>query len=173
MLKKAIHKLKKSKINKVNSDNVIDLEDTLDLTCEVNLNTTCILPNDYCPDIHKRLVYYKRLAKANTSDAIDEVYQDIINSFGLPPIVAKNLVQTHYLRIKALKVGIQIINATDKQISIAFITNPPLQPIQIVNTMQILKTCKMSSNKLTWTIQSIGAQDKIQRANFILDQLTK
>ena len=39
-----------------------DMAHPLGVTTEINLHTPALLPNDYCGDIHQRLVIYKRLA---------------------------------------------------------------------------------------------------------------
>ncbi|MFN7094555.1 MAG: helicase-related protein, partial [Burkholderiales bacterium] len=168
MLKKAISKIKQSKPSKQQSDH------TTEFHCEVNLNTTSILPDEYCPDIHERLIYYKRLAKADNIDEVDLVYQNIIDHWGLPLEPVKNLAHTHYLRVKATKLGIQKLDVSSSQISLTFIDKPPLEPIKIVLLMQQLRTCKYDGkSKLSWIIQSTSTTDKIKQANFILDELGK
>ncbi len=166
MLKKAINKLKSG--NKTTA-----LNDS-DLYCEVNLTTTSILPEDYCPDINERLIYYKRLARAETKIDIDLVYQNIMDNWGLPPLELQNLIETHYLRIKATKLGIQKLDVSSKQITLTFIPNPPVEPLKIILLLQQLKTCKYDGkNKLSWQIPAITANDKIKHANHILDELNK
>ena len=41
---------------------VINLAGGLNLGTEINLHAPALLPEDYCVDIHERLVLYKRLA---------------------------------------------------------------------------------------------------------------
>lgn len=162
MLKKAIKKLKSKALNST----------SIDINCEVNLNVTAIIPNDYCPDIHERLVYYKRLAKAETYQMVDLVYQDIIDKWGLPVLEIQNLIETHYIRVKSIKLGIQKIDSTEKQIIFSFIDNPPIKPVKIITLLQKLYTCKYDGkNKLIWVIQSTTIQDKIKNTNFLLDEL--
>ena len=164
MLKRAINKLKSKKIAGALPD----------FYCEVNLNTTTIIPNQYCPDIHERLVYYKRFAKAETRDSVDSVYQDIMDNWGLPPEELQHLVEAHYIRIKATKLGIQKLEVSDKQIIISFIDKPPLEPIKIINLLQKYYTCKYDGkNKLNWSVNSENTLKKIKNANYILDELIK
>ena len=39
-----------------------DLAQPLSVATEINLHVPALLPDDYCPSIHERLVLYKRLA---------------------------------------------------------------------------------------------------------------
>src|SRR5690606_8445335 len=48
-----------------------DISAPLGVTTEINLHTPALLPNDYCPDVHERLVLYKRLANCEDDDALD------------------------------------------------------------------------------------------------------
>ena len=41
-----------------------DLEGPLHATVEINLHAPALLPEDFCPDVHERLVLYKRIATA-------------------------------------------------------------------------------------------------------------
>jgi transcription-repair coupling factor (superfamily II helicase) len=164
MLKKAISKLKRGL--------TIDKSFEPESTCEVDLNTTSILPDDYCNSVHSRLMYYKRLAKAETIEDVDLVYQEIIDQNGLPPEAVKSLINSHYIRVKAIKLGIKKLDVTSKAITVTFIDKPPLEPIKIILLMQKLKTCKMQgNNKLVWTIPLNDLSQKIEKANYVVDSL--
>jgi transcription-repair coupling factor (superfamily II helicase) len=39
-------------------------------TVEINLHAPALLPEDYCPDVHERLVLYKRLANCDSDDEL-------------------------------------------------------------------------------------------------------
>ncbi|MBY0380153.1 MAG: DEAD/DEAH box helicase, partial [Burkholderiales bacterium] len=165
MLKKAIRKLKHGlKINGSDHEQ--------DFNCEVDLNTTSILPKDYCNSVHTRLVYYKRLAKATTHNEIELIYQDIINENGIPPQAVKNLINSNYLRVKATKFGIKKLDILDKNINITFVDKPNIEPMKIIELIQLLKTCKMiGSNKLSWITELKTIEDKYNKANYLLDNL--
>lgn len=161
MLKKAIKKLK--------AGEKIYGSFEADLYCEVNLNVTAILPSDYCQNIHERLICYKRLAKAENQEQLDLIYQEIIDSYGLPPIEVKNLIALHEVRIKASCLGIQKLDATNHSVSLLFIDNPPIDSLQIVLLLQKLKTYKYDGkSKLIWQVKSDSLEDKLANINIIL-----
>lgn len=163
MLKKAIKRLKKS-----GGSSVID-DDT---HCEVNLHVSAILPKGYCPNIHERLVYYKRLAKAETNQELDQVYREIIDNYGLPKEEVKTLITAHQLRISSSQFGIQKVDASNSAITLLFIDKPPIDPLKIILLLQQLKTCKYDgSNKLIWRVESKTLADKVVNAEKILSLL--
>lgn len=163
MLKRAISKLKREQKHETAK---------AEIECEVNLNTSAIIPPDYCPDIHERLIYYKRLSRAATIDEIDSIYQDIMDNCGLAPDSTRNLIQVHYIRVKAIGCEIQKVDGTDNQISLMFIDKPNTPPMKIISLMQKLKTVRYDNkSKLIWSIKSENVLDKIKNTNFILDGL--
>lgn len=164
MLKKAVRKLKATK--HLLNDNIDDN------SCEIDLNTSLIIPDSYCYDIHERLIFYKRLANAQTHDEIDEVYLNLLDGYGLAPDPVKNLIQSHHLRVTAKTFGISKMNIMESQIEVIFIDKPPVEPVTIISLMQLLKTIRHDGkNKLTWTIINKSIDDKIRNANYLLDNL--
>ena len=59
-----------------------DLDEPLGVTTEVNLHTPALLPDDYCPGVHERLVIYKRFANCETEDALEDLKEELIDRFG-------------------------------------------------------------------------------------------
>ena len=45
-----------------------DLEKPLHAGADINLHIPALLPDDYVPDVHLRLILYKRISAAETSD---------------------------------------------------------------------------------------------------------
>ncbi len=59
---------------------------------EVDLHVPALLPEEYMPDVHLRLVLYKRIAAAPDTVQLRELQVEMIDRFGLlPEATAKNL----------------------------------------------------------------------------------
>src|SRR3984893_10270156 len=56
-----------------------DLQKPLDAGPEVELHVPALIPQDYVPDVHLRLVLYKRIASTPTRDELDELKEDVID----------------------------------------------------------------------------------------------
>ncbi|MEQ1814725.1 MAG: transcription-repair coupling factor, partial [Candidatus Nitrotoga sp.] len=121
-----------------------DMAHPLGVTTEINLHTPALLPDDYCGDIHQRLVLYKRLANCNTQDDLDEMYQELTDRFGLPPDSAHRLLDCHRLRIIAKPLGIIKIDASGEAIQIQFMPNPPIDPMKIITIIQSKRHIKLN-----------------------------
>ncbi|WP_408611816.1 transcription-repair coupling factor [Chitiniphilus purpureus] len=120
-----------------------DLSQPLGVTTEINLHAPALLPNDYCPDVHERLSLYKRLANCDTSEALDDVQQELIDRFGLLPDPARVLLDSHRLRMLAKPLGIAKIDAADAAIVVTFAKNTVIEPLRLIQLIQSKKHYKM------------------------------
>jgi transcription-repair coupling factor (superfamily II helicase) len=121
-----------------------DMTHPLGVTTEINLHTPALLPNEYCGDIHQRLVIYKRLANCNTQEDLDDMQQELIDRFGLLPEPAQTLLDSHLLRIMAKPLGISKVDASSESIVMQFIPEPPIDPMKIITMIQSKRHIKMS-----------------------------
>ncbi|MDO8989401.1 MAG: transcription-repair coupling factor [Sideroxyarcus sp.] len=121
-----------------------DMAHPLGVTTEINLHNPALLPNDYCGDIHQRLVIYKRLAHCNTQQDLDDMQQELIDRFGLLPEPAQTLLDSHRLRIMAKPLGISKVDASSEAIVIQFVPNPPIDPMKVITMIQSKRHIKMA-----------------------------
>ncbi|HEY0666438.1 MAG TPA: transcription-repair coupling factor [Gallionella sp.] len=121
-----------------------DMAHPLGVTTEINLHTPALLPDDYCGDIHQRLVIYKRLANCSTQQELDDMQQELIDRFGLLPEPAQTLLDSHRLRILAKPLGITKVDASGEAIVIQFVPNPPIDPMKIITLIQSKRHIKMA-----------------------------
>ena len=121
-----------------------DMAHPLGVTTEINLHTPALLPNDYCGDIHQRLVIYKRLANCNSLEELGEMHQELIDRFGLLPEPAQTLLDSHHLRIRAKPLGISKVDASSEAIQIQFVPNPPIDPLKIISLIQGKRHIRMA-----------------------------
>ena len=121
-----------------------DMAHPLGVTTEINLHTPALLPNDYCGDIHQRLVLYKRLANCTKQEELDDLQQELIDRFGLLPPPAHTLLDCHRLRITAKLLGIIKVDASSEAIQIQFIPSPPIDPMRIITLIQTKCQYKLS-----------------------------
>ena len=139
-----------------------DMAHPLGVTTEINLHSPALLPNDYCGDIHQRLVIYKRLASCNTQADLDDMQQELIDRFGLLPEPAQTLLDSHRLRILAKPLGISKVDASSEAISIQFVPNPPIDPMKIITLIQSKRHIKMSGqDKLRIEIKHEDLQQRV------------
>ena len=79
----------------------------LDSVCDVDLDASAFIPDDYIPDVHTRLVIYQRIADCEDSAALYDLKLELVDRFGLLPIETKMLFQITGVRIKGEAAGIK------------------------------------------------------------------
>ncbi len=103
---------------------------------EIHMGFPALFPDDYLPDVHMRLLMYKRISGAENSDELKELEIESIDRFGLLPDSAKYLFRLSHLKLKARHLGIRKIDADDEGGLITFIQNPPLDISEIIALIQ-------------------------------------
>jgi transcription-repair coupling factor (superfamily II helicase) len=121
-----------------------DLNAPLGVTTEINLHTPALLTNAYCPDVHERLVIYKRLANCNDDDELDNLQEELIDRFGLLPEQGEALIACHRLRIAAKAIGIIKIDASADAIQLQFNPKADIDPLKLINLLQRDRRCRMN-----------------------------
>jgi transcription-repair coupling factor (superfamily II helicase) len=89
-----------------------DLERPLHHDPEIELHVPALLPEEFLPDVHARLVMYKRIAGVAAESELDDLQAEAIDRFGTLPQPAKNLFRIGRLRIAAARLGIERIDVT-------------------------------------------------------------
>ena len=113
-----------------------DLDEPLGVTTEVNLHIPALLPEDYCPGVHERLVIYKRLANCETEDALEDLKEELIDRFGLLPPPTESLLAAHQLRIAGKSLGVKKIDSAPERTIISFKPKPAFEPIKLIQLIQ-------------------------------------
>ena len=87
---------------------------------EVDLGVPALLPEDYVPDVHTRLMLYKRIASAKGMDDLHDLKVELIDRFGLLPEYAENLFSVTQLKLLAEQYDVTRIRAGDKSAHLSF-----------------------------------------------------
>ncbi len=88
-----------------------DLERPIDAGPEVELHVPVLIPEDYVPDVHLRLVLYKRIASTASYEELDELKVEMIDRFGPLPEYTQSLFRATRLKLRAAQLGIRKIDA--------------------------------------------------------------
>ena len=149
-----------------------DISAPLGITTEINLHTPALLTNDYCPDVHERLVLYKRLANCTDGDELDNLQEELIDRFGLLPEQGEALMACHRLRVSAKPLGITKIDASDSAIQLQFSQHTELDPTRLIALLQRDRRCRMNGpDKLRVTLQLADINDRALFIKGLLKEL--
>ena len=126
----------KAAVNALKAGREPDMEAPLGVTTEINLHTPALLPESYCGDVHERLVLYKRLANCTAMIELEQMQEELIDRFGLPPAPAQTLLDCHRLRILGKPLGVTKIDAAAERVIVSFVARPPFEPIKLIQLIQ-------------------------------------
>ena len=164
MLKQAVRDLKKGRQP--------DLDAPLGITTEIKLHSPALLPESYCPDIHERLVLYKRLAVCETVQQINAIHEELVDRFGLPEQPVKTLIESHHLRLAAKELGIDAIDATSEAVTVTFGKHHQIDPTEIILLIQTDKKYRLAgADKLRFTAQMEDVEMRIKTVKSVLKTL--
>jgi len=141
LLERAVKALKSGKLPEL---------DGRETRTSVDLGMPALIPGDYLPDVHNRLIMYKRIASAKDGDALRELRVEMIDRFGLVPDPVKNLFEATRLKQIAQELGILKLDMGEEGGRIMFNDKPNIDPMKIMALVQ----------KRPWEY-SIKGQDKL------------
>jgi transcription-repair coupling factor (superfamily II helicase) len=113
-----------------------NLEVPLDAGVDINLHVAALLPEDYVPDVHLRLMLYKRISSAETPEDLRELQVELVDRFGLLPAVTKNLMRISAIKKAATPLGIEKIDAADGGGYLVFGQDSHIDPVELVQLVQ-------------------------------------
>ncbi|MGQ0543741.1 MAG: transcription-repair coupling factor [Betaproteobacteria bacterium] len=111
----------------------LEADSSIDISTEVNLHVPALLPATYCSDVHERLSLYKRLADAETREALDELREELVERFGELPEPARALLECHAVRVAARPLGVARVDATHEAVQLQFVKNPPIDGAKVID----------------------------------------
>jgi len=113
-----------------------DLERPLASGAEVDVHLPALLPETYVPDVHLRLVLYKRIASAADSQALDDLVAELTDRFGPLPEPARCLMRVARLKSRAAPLGIRKIDASAAGGYLLFDEENKVDPARVIRLVQ-------------------------------------
>ncbi len=149
-----------------------DLEQPIDAGVDINMHVPALLPDDFVPDVHLRLILYKRLSATTGEEELREFQVELIDRFGLLPDAAKNLLRNASIRQQAHTLGIEKIDVADAGGYVVFGDNSAIDPLALIKLVQNdSRTFRLKgSHRLSF---SMALADPEKRYNFVESLLGK
>jgi len=113
-----------------------ELAQRIDTGPEIDLHESALIPEDYLPDVHTRLVLYKRIASADNVEELRELQIEMIDRFGLLPESTKHLFGITELKQRASQLGVEKIIFSASAGRIHFSSQPQIDPAKLIGLIQ-------------------------------------
>ncbi|HET8731619.1 MAG TPA: transcription-repair coupling factor, partial [Moraxellaceae bacterium] len=160
-------------VKAIRSGKTPNLDQPLAQGTDVNLRISALIPDAYLPDVHNRLMLYKRISNAKDQAELDELQVEMIDRFGLLPEQTKNLFAVTSLKIEAEKLGITKIDASAGGGRLEFGTETKVDPMRLVKMIQTQprKFRLEGADKLRFIMEMQDPQVRLQRLRDLLQSL--
>ncbi|SDT99657.1 transcription-repair coupling factor [Halopseudomonas salegens] len=103
---------------------------------DINLRLPALIPEDYLPDVHARLILYKRIANAIDDEALKDLQVEMIDRFGLLPEPVKNLFRITALKLRCEPLGISKLDVGAEHGRVEFASETRVDPLTLVRLIQ-------------------------------------
>ena len=113
-----------------------DLADQEPRGTEIELHIPALLPEDYLPDVHARLVLYKRIGSALDEQDLEGLKEEVIDRFGEFREPVHNLFRVAALKLVAARLGIRRIDFGRQGGLVEFRPNPDIDPMKVIKLIQ-------------------------------------
>jgi transcription-repair coupling factor (superfamily II helicase) len=152
-----------------------ELEKPLHHGPEIDLHVPSLLPEGYLPDVHARLVLYKRISSVQSVTELDDLQAETMDRFGPLPDPAKNLFRIARLRVVANPLVIERMDLATASGSVAFGDETPLDPGSLILLLQQSnRTMRFDGpRKIRVTGKWDDPEERFTAAQKLLDQLTR
>ncbi len=149
-----------------------NLLEPLDSGVEINLHLPALLPEDYVPDVHLRLMLYKRIASAATPGELRELQVELIDRFGLLPTVAKNFMRIAAIKLDAATLGVEKIDASPAGGFLQFNSRAAVDPGALVQLVQSSRAYRMQgADRLQFRLEMPEEEDRFRTVESLLETL--
>lgn len=128
LLKRAVAALKSGKEP--------DLDRPMAIATDIDLHTTALIPEDYLPDIHQRLIFYKRISQASEEKELHELEVEMIDRFGLLPEPIRHLFNAARLRLQTHQMGITRLELGPEGGRLEFMEKPEIKVDEFIHMIQ-------------------------------------
>jgi len=103
---------------------------------EVDLHLPALIPGDYLPDVHTRLVHYKRIANAEDAEALENLQAEMVDRFGRLPLQVVNLFRVTEIKLLAQRLGITRVDFGEAGGRVEFGQDTTVDPMRVIKLVQ-------------------------------------
>ena len=113
-----------------------DLEAAAERATEIDLHIPALLPAAYLPDVHARLILYKRIASAADASELELLKEEVIDRCGEFAQPVQNLFRVTSFKQRAESLGIKRIDLGRGGGVVEFRPQPDIEPMTVIKLIQ-------------------------------------
>jgi len=103
---------------------------------EVTLPLAALIPDDYVPDVHQRLVFYKRFSMAQTPDELTDLRGELVDRYGEAPDEVDHLSEVMSLKMDLRELRIRALDQGPGRLVVTLGPDARLEPSKLASWIQ-------------------------------------
>jgi transcription-repair coupling factor (superfamily II helicase) len=162
-------------VEAIKAGKLLNIDDPMQAGAEINLRIPALIPEDYMPDVHNRLIMYKRISAAKDSGELRDLQVELIDRFGLLPNQVKFLCRITELKFQLATLGIVKLDAGESQGRIEFGSETTIDPYTMVRLVQTKPASYKleGANSLKFIFDMPDAESRFKTVSDTLDLLSR
>ncbi|HYA15301.1 MAG TPA: transcription-repair coupling factor [Syntrophales bacterium] len=140
---------------------------------EIHLGLPAFIPEDYMPDVHRRLVTYKRLSMASTDEDLSRIREEIMDCYGFVPFEVENLLEVISIRNMLKVIRGKKMGYDGQSLFIDFHRDSPVNPSKIVElSRKKARGVKLTPDlKLIYFMPDLRTNEIIRQSRELIQKL--
>jgi transcription-repair coupling factor (superfamily II helicase) len=140
-----------------------------DIEPEISLPIAALLPEDYVPDVHQRLLFYKKLAQAQSDDDVFDIRGELRDRCGELPVEVDCLTEQTALGIAMRKLRLRGLETGPGRLVVSLGPDAALEPAKLAMKVQRSK----GAWRLTPDMKLVSRLDGEPRGQDLLEAARK
>jgi len=159
-------------VSALKSGRQVNFEDQESRATEVELHIPALLPEEYLPDVHARLILYKRIASAPDEQELENLKEEVIDRFGDCAEPVHNLFRVAACKLAANRLGIRRIDFGRSGGVVEFRSNPEVDPAKVIKLIQTVNRYRLEGqDKLRLKFDMPDAGSRFAELDNLLQRL--
>ena len=144
-------------------------------TPQITIDASALMPEDYIGDLDLRLTMYRRLAKLETPDEIDDFAAELADRFGPLPDATKHLLDIVAIKGQCKRANVQKLDAGPRGIVLTFRDNRFTRPERLVDWITRSKgnLRVRPDHKLVVLRETTSPKERLKAARRVVDELAR
>jgi transcription-repair coupling factor (superfamily II helicase) len=161
-------------VKALKAGDIPDMDKPLAEHTSVEIGAPALIPTAYIPDVHSRLILYKRIASTENKSEIRALKVEMIDRFGLLPDEVNHLFAVTQLRQLAQTLGVKKLDVAAAGGRILFNQNNKVDPMKIFQLVQTRPwTYKLSGqDSIRFEKELEEVQQRVDWVTDLLQQIT-
>lgn len=139
----------------------------------IEIPVEAYLDSDYIGDAMHKIEIYQKIAAVRDNDRLEQIFHELADRFGEPPVQVLNLLEVAKIRNYARRIGIEKIVQTPMFLEIYFRGAPHIRPegmLALSNELQSALKVLQERNLLRIALRALAGKRAL---DFVLDIVEK